>query len=636
LFRKTELNIMMLLLQTIFTIGLLRIGSGYSNKALETYQGHILLEAVPRTEQQLITLQQLIHCNNSEIDVWALSSSIRKKSLILVAPQRHYDIYKRMLDDGIKVKIVIDNLKSMFATHANIIERRIHKRNFSSKDFDLSEYHTYDEIIEYMKMISYQYPNWTKLISVGYSFEGRELLAIKIGTASSSFWIDAGIHSREWISVSSAVFIIGQLVKQYSLDRNLRRLLSETSWIILPVFNPDGYEFTWNGDRLWRKSRSKYEIPLFNPCVGVDLNRNFDMDFGGFGSSSNPCSNVYHGRHSFSEPETRAVMRYLSKMQDKIKACISLHSFSQLWLMPYGNEQGHYPTNYKEMVKLANGAVKQLRRVHRSIYKVIKASDLYISTGDAIDWVLNATSIKYAFTVELRPATLEKGGFILPEKEIVPTGEEIFIGLKFIAENLIKIQSQDLFLKFYLQCKMQNISLPCLALKTCSRTEACRIVEYHKLIIENGNMEAVDENVSGGAGSLQKETNSSIQELRDEASFTIASEQLCACPSTDSPCAFDNETDNSENVIQINSGTMLILCQSKERLPSCRDFRRPVVRLFKDLEVSSDLQGNFNRRYTKARIWCRCTRGEFKKSKLTEIWMYGMQHADTFTCNRLF
>ncbi|KAL1285859.1 Rho guanine nucleotide exchange factor [Trichinella pseudospiralis] len=181
-----------------------------------------------------------------------------------------------------------------------------------------------------------------------------------------------------------------------------------------------------------------------------------------------------------------------------------------------------------------------------------------------------------------------------------------------------------------------QISLPCLALKTCSRTEACRIVEYHKLIIENGNMEAVDENVSAGAGNLQKETNSSIQELRDEASFTIASEQLCACPSTDSPCAFDNETDNSENVIQINSGTMLILCQSKERLPSCRDFRRPVVRLFKDLEVSSDLQGSFNRRYTKARIWCRCTRGEFKKSKLTEIWMYGMQHADTFTCNRLF
>ncbi|KRY67049.1 Carboxypeptidase A4, partial [Trichinella pseudospiralis] len=591
LFRKTKLNIMMLFLQTIFTIGLLRLGSGYSNKALETYQG-------------LITLQQLIHCNNSEIDVWTLSSSIRKKSLILVAPQRHYDIYKRMLDDGIKVKIVIDHLKSMFATHANIIERRIHKRNFSSKDFDLGEYHTYDEIIEYMKMISYQYPNWTKLISVGYSFEGRELLAIKIGTASSSFWIDAGIHSREWISVSSAVFIIGQLVKQYNLNTNLRRLLSKTSWIILPVFNPDGYEFTWNGDRLWRKSRSKYEIPLFNPCVGVDLNRNFDMDFGGFGSSSNPCSNVYHGRHSFSEPETRAVMRYLSKMQDKIKACISLHSFSQLWLMPYGNEQGHYPTNYKEMVKLANGAVKQLRRVHRSIYKVIKASDLYISTGDAIDWVLNATSIKYGFTVELRPTTIEKGGFILPEKEIVPTGEEI--------------------------------SLPCLALKTCSRTEACRIVEYHKLIIENGNMEAVDENVSAGAGNLQKETNSSIQELRDEASFTIASEQLCACPSTDSPCAFDNETDNSENVIQINSGTMLILCQSKERLPSCRDFRRPVVRLFKDLEVSSDLQGSFNRRYTKARIWCRCTRGEFKKSKLTEIWMYGMQHADTFTCNRLF
>ncbi|OUC40383.1 zinc carboxypeptidase [Trichinella nativa] len=371
---------MMLLVRTIFAIGLLRIGSGYSNNALEIYQGHILLEAVPRTEQQLITLQQLIHYNNSEIDVWTLSPSIWKKSLILVAPQHHYDIYKRMLDDGIKVKIAIDHLKSMFATHANIIERRIHKCNFSSNDFDISEYHTYDEIAEYMKMISSQHPNWTELISVGYSYEGRELLAIKIGTASSSFWIDAGIHSREWISVSSAVFIIGQ-------------------------------------DRLWRKSRSKYKIPLFKSCIGVDLNRNFDMDFGGSGSSSNPCSNVYHGKYSFSEPETRAVMRYLSKMQDKIKACISLHSFGQLWLMPYGNKKGHYPTNYREMVKLANGAVKELRTVHRSIYKVLKASDL---------------CIKYAFTVELRPETPEKGGFVLPEKEIVPTGEEVIFKKSFV------------------------------------------------------------------------------------------------------------------------------------------------------------------------------------------------------------
>ncbi|XP_003371824.1 putative carboxypeptidase A2 [Trichinella spiralis] len=419
-FRKAELNTMMLLVRTIFAIGLLRIGSGYSNKALETYQGHILLEAVPSTEQQLITLQQLIHYNNSEIDVWTLSPSIWKKSLILVAPQHHYDIYKRMLDDGIKVKIAIDHLKSMFATHANIIERRIHKCNFSSNDFDISEYHTYDEIAEYMKMISSQHPNWTELISVGYSFEGRELLAIKIGTASSSFWIDAGIHSREWISVSSAVFIIGQLHKQYNLDTNLRRLLSETvSWIILPVFNPDGYQFTWKKDRLWRKSRRILIWILEDLDPLAILAVTFIME----------------------KPETRAVMRYLSKMQDKIKACISLHSFGQLWLMPYGNKQGHYPTNYREMVKLANGAVKELRTVHRSIYKVLKASDLCkhrkqkcashrcsnISTGVAADWILNATSIKYAFTVELRPETPEKGGFILPEKDIVPTGEELSI-----------------------------------------------------------------------------------------------------------------------------------------------------------------------------------------------------------------
>lgn len=36
------------------------------------------------------------------------------------------------------------------------------------------------------------------------------------------------------------------------------KLLDTVDWMILPVANPDGYEYSHVGDRLWRKTRSNY------------------------------------------------------------------------------------------------------------------------------------------------------------------------------------------------------------------------------------------------------------------------------------------------------------------------------------------------------------------------------------------
>lgn len=49
-------------------------------------------------------------------------------------------------------------------------------------------------------------------------------------------------------------------------------------WYITPVINPDGYNFAWKNDRLWRKTRSQH---LNRNCIGVDANRNWDIYFGG-------------------------------------------------------------------------------------------------------------------------------------------------------------------------------------------------------------------------------------------------------------------------------------------------------------------------------------------------------------------
>ncbi len=69
-------------------------------------------------------------------------------------------------------------------------------------------------------------------------------------------------------------------------------------WYFLPIFNVDGYEFTWDVDRDWRKTRRILE-EVDTICVGVDPNRNFGYfwgegepgDFGG--ASTDPCSINY-------------------------------------------------------------------------------------------------------------------------------------------------------------------------------------------------------------------------------------------------------------------------------------------------------------------------------------------------------
>lgn len=65
--------------------------------------------------------------------------------------------------------------------------------------------------------------------------------------------IRLGMHAREWISVAVATYILSQLVERNS---SYTKLLDLSDWMILPVVNPDGYEYTHTYDRLWRKTRS--------------------------------------------------------------------------------------------------------------------------------------------------------------------------------------------------------------------------------------------------------------------------------------------------------------------------------------------------------------------------------------------
>ena len=76
--------------------------------------------------------------------------------------------------------------------------------------------------------------------------------------------------------------------------------------------------------------------------------------FLGTGASSSKCSNIYHGPEPFSEVEFRNIRDYVLALDPVPILAETLHSYSQLWLWPYGYDYGtHYPDNYEEIVSFS-------------------------------------------------------------------------------------------------------------------------------------------------------------------------------------------------------------------------------------------------------------------------------------------
>ena len=145
-----------------------------------------------------------------------------------------------------------------------------------------------------------------------------------------------GIHAREWIAVSTALYLIHNLVESFREplegddkddDSDDTNDYAKVKYYIMPLLNPDGYEFSQTTERLWRKNRAK--PPAGSSCYGVDLNRNYDVVGYGIGASDNPCSDNYKGVSPLSEPEVKAASDVVLQYNNEIRVSLSLHSYGK-------------------------------------------------------------------------------------------------------------------------------------------------------------------------------------------------------------------------------------------------------------------------------------------------------------------
>ncbi|KIF01083.1 peptidase M14 [Streptomyces sp. RSD-27] len=252
-----------------------------------------------------------------------------------------------------------------------------------------------------------QNPGLTKVVSIGKTVQGKDILALKV-TKDAARTKDGGRpsvlymsnqHAREWITPEMTRRLMHHTLDNYGKDARITRLVDSTElWFLLSA-NPDGYDYTFTSPaaRLWRKNlRDNNGDGRITAVDGVDLNRNFAYKWGydNEGSSPNTSSETYRGPTAQSEPETVALDAFEKRIG--FRYAINYHSASELLLYGVG-WQVATPTPDDVAYKALAGTPE-----HPAVpgYYPQISSELYTTNGEADGHAANANGVMM-FTPEM-------------------------------------------------------------------------------------------------------------------------------------------------------------------------------------------------------------------------------------------
>jgi len=387
------------------------------------FHGDKVLRIVPKDAEQAKMLRKWEEQEN--LDFWTEVSVPGNPTDIHIPQNAVKSIEQKLEAFGFKYTVLIKDLeKSILAEAAEL------KRNTFSNGFNYNTYNRLDAIQTEVKRLASVHSSKASLFSVGKSYEGRDMLAIKISSGSPKpvIWIDGCIHAREWISCASVMNLLKELLEpEPRFADRVTQALAKYDFYILPVFNVDGYEYTHTHNRMWRKTRSRGRY-----CFGADPNRNWDSHWGGIGTSSNECSDIYHGKSAFSEIEVKQVANKLTALRGSVgvKSYWNIHAYSQLVLYAWG-----YTTqrakDYVEINRIAQTFSDGIKSVNGKYFRPGQPSRiLYSVAGGSMDWTYEKLGIIYSYAPEMRPKQGEFiNGFLLPARYIRPSGVEFTNGM---------------------------------------------------------------------------------------------------------------------------------------------------------------------------------------------------------------
>lgn len=287
-----------------------------------------------------------------EVKVFRADVTQEQVPLLLAAGQDGHELTERVPDRGtatVEVYLTDQQADKLEKQGVDLTEHslsgRAEKRVEDAADGVFRPYSGSGGLREEILRTARQNPRLTKVVSIGRTVNGQDILALKLtknakqskdGSKPSVLYM-SNQHAREWITPEMTRRLMHHYLDKYDEDRRIRKLVDSTElWFLLSA-NPDGYDYTFEdtANRLWRKNlRDNNGDGALGAGDGVDLNRNFAYKWGydDEGSSPNPTSQTYRGAGPNSEPETKALDRF----QKRIGFAYGINYHSAAELLLYG------------------------------------------------------------------------------------------------------------------------------------------------------------------------------------------------------------------------------------------------------------------------------------------------------------
>lgn len=358
---------------------------------------------------------------------------------------------------AIPYRVTVDDLESYYAARLDAAPKLV--GNYGAwltppfAQGAMGGYYTYAQVANVLDQIHTAYPTLTTAkASIGTTVEGRSMWMIKISDNAAidenepEVRIDAMHHAREPEGMQASLWFMLWMLESYATDPLAKYLVDEREIYYVPIVNPDGYVYNQSiapsGGGMWRKNRRNNGGGVF----GVDLNRNYNNHWGWDNVGSSPFSSddTYRGPSAASEPEIQAMQNFIAARQ--FKTALSVHTYSNLWLYPYGYALV-FPTNNAQYVEVSNLATEV------NHYEVgPPPAILYEANGVTCDYDHDAKGTM-AWTPEVGSAS---DGFWPPTNRIIPLAEEMLLAqqrtslaagawLRVLSTSLVEVGDGDGF-----------------------------------------------------------------------------------------------------------------------------------------------------------------------------------------------
>ncbi len=248
-----------------------------------------------------------------------------------------------------------------------------------------------------------EYPGLVTKIDIGNSWEGRDLWVLKLTSSEEgvtgdkpSVLINGNIHTREWSGSQAAAYFAWLMLYNYDSNDTIHWLLNNRIVYVLPMSNPDGYNYDGNGNYALRLSWRKDRRNNGDGTYGVDLNRNWDIMW----SSGNPTTSAddYRGPSPFSEYETQAIRDFITI--NDVDSFQDIHSYAGTLLIPpcYAAVPSAHEAWFRSAAAKMTYFTTQMGAA--TTYTVGRPDQTigYSAPGGSIDWTYEAKGLQsYCF-----------------------------------------------------------------------------------------------------------------------------------------------------------------------------------------------------------------------------------------------